>query len=416
MHQRKPLLTTTYRPAIQVTGCPSCGTFQRVPKIADSAKIICVTCREMLERSHWRNRTVTLALTLAAFTLLLPANIYPVLTTSILGASRQSHLISSATAMAGNGFPLLALVIGLFVVVFPFVRLGLLVMVLGSLHYRQRPPWLGPAFRYACDLETWAMPDVFLLGLLVAYARLKASISLEVGAGAYSFIAVGILTLFIRATLDKTLIWRQIMAEKATPANASLITCPACELVLEQHAEGHACPRCAATLHARKPDATARALALTVAGAALYLPANIYPIATLPVGFSSFSYNILGGAIELVQSQLYPYAALVIVASFAIPLMKLVGIVWCIASVELRSNKALRAKTRVYRIIEEIGRWSMVDPFVIACFVPVSEYTSLVYGRAQPAAQAFTAVVILTIFAARCFDPRLMWDRARKNP
>jgi paraquat-inducible protein A len=96
--------------------------------------------------------------------------------------------------------------------------------------------------------------------------------------------------------------------------------------------------------------------------------------------------------------------------------MKLAGIVWCIASVELRSNKALRAKTRVYRIIEEIGRWSMVDPFVIACFVPVSEYSSLVYGRAQPAAEAFTAVVILTIFAARCFDPRLMWDRARKNP
>lgn len=409
-------MTTTYKPAIQLTGCPSCGTFQRVPSISDRAAIICVTCREMLERSHWRTRTVTLALTLAAFTLLLPANIYPFLTTSILGTSRQSHLISSATAMARNGFPLLALVIGLFAVVFPFVRLGLLVLVLGSLHYRQRPPWLGRAFRYACNLETWAMPDVFLLGLLVAYARLKASISIEVGTGAYCFIAVGILTLFIRATLDKTLIWRDIMADKVTPASALLVTCPSCELVLEQHDEGKPCPRCAAIVHGRKPDAIARALALTVAGAVLYLPANIYPIATLPIGFTSFSYNILGGAIELMQSQLYPYAALVIVASFAIPMMKLAGIVWCIASVELRSNKALRAKTRVYRIIEEIGRWSMVDPFVIACFVPVSEYSSLVYGRAQPAAEAFTAVVILTIFAARCFDPRLMWDGARKNP
>jgi paraquat-inducible protein A len=260
------------------------------------------------------------------------------------------------------------------------------------------------------------MPDVFLLGLLVAYGRLKASISVEVGVGAYCFIAVGILTLFIRATLDKPLIWRLIMADSKSAPGAALVTCPACDLVLEQHAVGKPCPRCAAAVHGRKPDAIARALALTVAGAILYLPANIYPIATLPIGFTSFSYNILGGAIELMQSRLYPYAALVIIASFAIPIVKLAGIGWCIASVEMRSGKALRAKTRVYRIIEEIGRWSMVDPFVIACFVPVSEYSSLVYGRAQPAAQAFTAVVILTIFAARCFDPRLMWDRARKTP
>ncbi len=408
-------MPTTYRPATQLTGCPSCGTFQRVPEISESSAIVCVNCREMLERSHWRNRTVTLALALAAFALLLPANVFPFLTTSILGASQQSHLISSATAMAGNGFPLLAVVIGLFVVIFPFVRLALLIMVLGSMHYAQRPPWLGRAFRYACNLETWAMPDVFLLGLLVAYARLKASISIEVGTGAYCFIAVGILTLFIRATLDKSLIWRQIMADSSKAPDARLVTCPACELVLEQHAVGKPCPRCAAGVHNRKPDAVARALALTVAGAILYLPANIYPIASLPIGFTSLRYNILGGAIELLQSHLYPYAALVIVASFAIPMMKLAGIAWCIASVELRSSKALRAKTRVYRIIEEIGRWSMVDPFVIACFVPVSEYSSLVYGRAQPAAQAFTAVVILTIFAARCFDPRLMWDRARKT-
>jgi paraquat-inducible protein A len=67
-------------------------------------------------------------------------------------------------------------------------------------------------------------------------------------------------------------------------------------------------------------------------------------------------------------------------------------------------------KTRVYRVVEEIGRWSMVDPFVIACFVPVMQFNTFIYGRAEAAAPAFAGVVILTMIAARMFDPRLMWD------
>ena len=81
------------------------------------------------------------------------------------------------------------------------------------------------------------------------------------------------------------------------------------------------------------------------------------------------------------------------------------------------SARALRTKTRLYHVVEEVGRWSMVDPFVIACFVPVMQYNNLIYGRAEPAATPFTLVVVLTIIAARCFDPRRMWDAAaRANP
>jgi paraquat-inducible protein A len=373
-----------------------------------------VTCHSKIERVMGCSQTAALALSIAALALLIPANLMPFLTTSILGASRESLLATSSTAMVANGYPLLAIAIGLFVVVLPFIRFALLVCVLGALHKNRHPPWLGRAFRWACELQTWSMPDVFLLGLAVAYARLKASIDVEVGLGAYCFIAVGILALLVRATLDRARVWRAIYPDPTHEKREPLMTCPGCEMVLPLSMDGQHCPRCAARLHRRKPENMGRALALTLAGALLYFPANIYPIATIPVGLSSLSYNILGGAIELLQNNLYALAALVIVASFAIPLLKLVGLTWCIASVKRRSSKWLRQKTWVYRVVEEIGRWSMVDPFVIACFVPVSSYSSLVRGHAEPAAQAFTAVVIITIFAARCFDPRTMWDRARK--
>jgi paraquat-inducible protein A len=83
-----------------------------------------------------------------------------------------------------------------------------------------------------------------------------------------------------------------------------------------------------------------------------------------------------------------------------------------VASVLTRSRRFLVAKTRAYRLVEEIGRWSMIDPFVIGAFVPVMQYNDFVYARPEPAAVAFTAVVIVTMLAARLFDPRLMWDAA----
>jgi paraquat-inducible protein A len=124
---------------------------------------------------------------------------------------------------------------------------------------------------------------------------------------------------------------------------------------------------------------------------------------------------VLGGVVDLARSHLLGLALLVFGASFAIPLLKMVGLTWCIVSVLRRSNRNLVGKTWAYRIIEEIGRWSMVDPLTIACFVPVLHFNALIDGRAEPAATPFAAVVILTTLASKCFDPRLMWDAAERS-
>ena len=393
--------------------CPDCGTLQRMPAVPAEGVVNCVRCRTVLERSSGRSLDAALACAASGLLLLIPANLAPFLTTSVLGVSRQSILSSSATAMLQNGWPTLALVIGLFVVVLPFFRFGLLTAVLGSLRLKLRPGWLGPAFRWANTLQVWAMPDVFLLGLAVAYARLKSSIAVEVGVGAKCFIAVGVLALFMRAVLDKTAVWRAISPDRERVAGTDALTCTACELPLPASMEGCACPRCAARLQRRKPESLGRAAALTLGALILYIPANLYPLATLPIGLTPTKYTVLEGVIDLAQAGLLGLALLVFCASFAIPFLKLVGLGWCMTSVLRRSARGLVFKTRLYHVVEEVGRWSMVDPFVIACFVPVMQYNSLIYGRAEAAAVPFTGVVVLTMIAARCFDPRRMWDAAR---
>jgi paraquat-inducible protein A len=136
---------------------------------------------------------------------------------------------------------------------------------------------------------------------------------------------------------------------------------------------------------------------------------------TLPIHYALVSYTVMGGVIDLIDARMLGLALIVFVASFAIPLLKLVGLVWCISSVLRRSRRRLRLKTKLYHLVDAVGRWSMVDPLVIACFVPVTQYNTALASRAEPAAPAFTAVVLLTVVAARAFDPRLMWDAARER-
>jgi len=398
-----------------VIGCPECGTCQELAPLAFGDTLYCVTCQSPLERRTGQSLTVALCCASATLLLLVPANTETFLTTEAFGISRHSYLSSTASSILDGGWPWLALAIFLFVVVFPIVRFALLTMVLGHLHLQRHRRWLGRAFRWANNLETWAMPDVFLLALAVTYVRIKAVISVHVGDGAIYLMIAGVLALLTRAVLDKAAVWQAIAPDRSPADPRTAIACTACDLLVDAAREDTHCPRCAAVLRRRQVESLPITFALTVAALLLYIPANLYPIATLPIHYRPTSYTVLGGVLDLADAGFYGLALLVFTASFTIPVLKLVGLGWCALSVLTRSRRHLVAKTRVYRIVEEIGRWSMVDPFVIGCLAPVLNYNTLIHGGAGPAALPFTAVVVLTIFSAKTFDPRLMWDAARSR-
>ena len=396
-------------------GCQECGTRQTLPPLEGNGAIVCATCRSTLERSGGRSLSAALACSSATFLLLIPANLQTLLTSNALGVSRHSVLASTADSALKGGWPLLALVVLLCVVVLPIVRFGLLTLVLGSIYLDRPRAQLGRMFRWANMLETWAMMDVFLLAFAVAYVRLEAAISVHLGLGALAMIAAAVLSLFTRAVLDKAAVWRAIAPDTAPPDALSAVACTQCDLLVAADRIGSPCPRCAAPLRHREPASISITLALTAAALLLYIPANIYPLATLPIHFRPRSYTVLRGVLDLFDAGFYVLALLVFTASFAIPVLKLIGLAWCVQSVVFRSSRHLVTKTRVYRIVEEVGRWSMVDPFVIGIAAPVLDYSDMLHGGPGPAALPFTMVVVLTVISAKAFDPRLMWDAARSR-
>lgn len=373
----------------------------------------CTVCRSELERQTGRSLDLALALSCATFLLLIPANLTTFLTTAALGAVRESRLISGPAELWREGWPLLGLLVALVVIVAPLLRFALLTAALGALRLRRRDRWIGPVFRLADHLQPWAMADVALLALWIAYARLSATVPTSLGLGSRCFVAAGLFCLFTRAALNKRAIWRQIRRQRPLAPSRPVIACETCGYVAPARAARRRCARCAARLFDRKPEAAARAAAFTLAGLLLYLPANLFPMATIPIGLEPSSYTVLEGVKDLFGARLYGLGVLVFSASFAVPLLKLGALAWFLVSLLARSSAALITKTRLYVVVEEIGRWSMVDPLVIACFVPVMQFNSKLFGRAGPAAVAFSAVVVLTMLATRAFDPRRLWDAKR---
>ncbi len=394
-----------------VLSCRHCGTIQDAP-LDRQGVLDCGVCGVGLERFTGRSLDAALATAIAALLFLVAANGLTFLTTRIFGAAEHSRLISSCTVLWQEGWPALSVVIGLFAIVLPIVRFSLLTVVLGALRLGLRPPWLGGVFRWSNSLQTWAMADVFLLAFLIAYARLAATIAVSLGPGALCFIAAGLLTLLTRATLDKKAVWRMILPQPSVDVEGRTLSCEGCELLMPVRWSRRPCPRCGERLRPRKLNAVGRASALLLAGVIFYAPANILPFATIPINFTPTAYNIIGGVKDLFEAGLYGLAALVFFASFLIPVLKLTALAWFIHSVRAHSSNRLVMKTRLYQVVEEIGRWSMVDPLTIACFVPIVQYNTLLSGRAEGAAPFFAGVVILTIFASKAFDPRLMWDVA----
>lgn len=201
-----------------------------------------------------------------------------------------------------------------------------------------------------------------------------------------------------------------------TAAELSLIGCHDCGLVVrvpDPDAPGVAlCPRCGAHLHTRKVRSLQRTWALLIAATILYLPANLLPIMTTIYAGYERSDTILSGVVHLAQQGFWPLAALVFFASILVPILKIVGLSYLLFSVHRHSRRKAVRRTRIYRLVEGIGRWSMVDIYVISILVALVKLGTIASVEAKPGALFFAAVVVITMLAAGSFDPRLIWDRS----
>lgn len=200
-----------------------------------------------------------------------------------------------------------------------------------------------------------------------------------------------------------------------TASNLGAVTCHSCGKIWRVTLSENNCPHCNARLYHRKPNSISRCWAYLIAACLMYIPANLMPIMITKTLFDTEKSTILSGIIYFWVSGEWSLAVIVFIASFLVPLLKMFSLMFLLIATQLASSWGLRQRTQLYKILEFVGRWSMLDVFVVALLVGLVQipgYASIVPGAGIV---AFSAVVVLTMLASMSFDPRLAWDALEKT-
>jgi paraquat-inducible protein A len=192
-------------------------------------------------------------------------------------------------------------------------------------------------------------------------------------------------------------------------ASQNLSSCHMCLKLAD--ASNHRCPRCGSKMHLRKANSLQRTVALLVTASILYIPANLLPIMITDQLGVPLESTIMGGIILLIKLNSIPVAAVIFIASIMVPLSKLLALYYLCWSVAHGPPSGHKQRTVLYRLAESIGKWSMIDVFVVAILVALVQLGEVLAIRPGTACLSFAGVVIITIIAAESFDPRLIWEQ-----
>jgi paraquat-inducible protein A len=409
----------------RLRACRGCDWVVSLPALQPGDKADCPRCGHTLARRYYRPAQRSMAFALAALTALIIAVVFPFASFEIPGFGGSIDLGQTASTLIGFRQPLVAIVVTLTIIVLPALYLcSLIWLQLGLLRGRLLP-WAHTVSRALTHLTPWMMADVFIVGALVSLIKIAGSVDIALGAGFYAFCGFAVLLLFTTQSMDADWIWFALAGEPLAPEGAqrgrtaapqALTGCVTCGLLNKLDAQGRGrCRRCHDVLHVRVPHSLQRTSALLAAAALMYLPANLYPIMTTVNLGRAMDNTILGGVFELWRSGSWPIALIIFAASIVVPLTKLIVLAWLCLATQFGTGGHAATRTRLYRVTEFVGRWSMVDVFAVALMVALIRGGTLMAINPGPAALAFCSVVVLTMLAALTFDPRLLWD-ARAAP
>ncbi|MDN7180236.1 paraquat-inducible protein A [Caballeronia sp. SEWSISQ10-4 2] len=414
--------------AARLIACHECDLLQRETALASGGTARCRRCGAALYKRPPANVDGALALTLAAMVLFVVANTFPIVGLSVNGTLVETTLFGAVHVLYDDGvWPIAGLVFAT-TLLMPLLDMAAVTYVLLPLrtgHVPRRPDIVLRVLRH---VTPWGMIEVLILGMLVALVKLAAIASVVPGIAMWAFGAVMLLLAAAASTFDPHDIWTridtarsaasasapagQISASAPTAARSGLFVCHDCGLLSKpaSHAHEGRCPRCGAGLHFRKPESIARTWAFVIAAVILYVPANLLPVMDTSSLFGAQTDTIMSGVVYLWTSGSWPLAIIVFIASIAVPMLKIIALVFLVLTAQLRWRWLPERRTRIYRLVELVGRWSMLDIYVITILVALVQFNALATIKAGPGAIAFGAVVVLTMFAAMSFDPRLIWD------
>jgi paraquat-inducible protein A len=352
--------------------CRDCGALQSVPDRAPAPRAACFRCGARLVCAGNDRRDQAQAFTLAAIPLFAVANLFPLLQMEGAGEITRVTLVGAARALWDQGLPALAALVLLTTIALPALQLLATTTLLFWPRRRTAPALLARVIEV---IRPWTHIEILLLGILVAFGKLATLFHVTPGIGLGGL--VGFLALERLA----------LACQRGTQPPAAR----------------------------RARDSLARSGAFLIAAAILFVPANLLPVMTTHTLLRAHSDTILSGVVALWRDGSWPLSTLVFVASIVVPGLKILALAVLTVSTHAGSAWRRGERARLYRLIESIGRWSMLDVFVMALLAALV-HSQVAGVEIHTGARAFASVVVLTMLSSISFDPRLIWAREKGQP
>ncbi|KLV03784.1 paraquat-inducible protein A [Photobacterium aquae] len=385
--------------------CPGCD-LPVLPKVAQHGQsAYCPRCKTRLYRGGSRLFSAELAIALACLILFIPAHIFPMITIRLFGVMIPATIVSGTFTLAPE-FPLVA---GLILFCSSIAPLLVCLSVLGAQYGLQRRQfrlfksslWIIEHFKY------WAMFDVFLVSLAISCFKVQDYADIFVGPGLYSLVILQILLSLLLTRISINHYWEAWQPETDHKRESITHHCHTCHMSQSKHDH---CVRCHTPLHKRMPHSIQKTWAYLIAASIFIFPANLYPISIFLNNGKRAEDTIFSGVASLIKQDMHGIAIIIFVASIVVPLAKILGLALILLMIQFKRKVNHLLRMRVYRFIQWIGKWSMMDLFVISIMVALIDREQLLDFTPGPGAIAFGVVVVLTMLAAESLDSRLIWD------
>lgn len=398
--------------------CSQCDMLVALPHLEHRHKANCPRCGTTLTTSWDEPRRRPTAYVLVALFMLLLANLFPFISMNVAGVKSEIELLEIPSVMFSEDYASLGTFFLLFVQLVPAFCLITILLLVNQV----KIPYRLKTFlaRVLFTLKTWGMAEIFLAGVLVSFVKLMAYGDVGVGSSFLPWCLFCLLQLRTFQCVDRRWLWDDIgsmpmlsqpLKPGITGIQQGLRSCSCCTAILP--ADLYECPRCHSKGHVRRKNSLQWTVALLVTSIMLYLPANIMPIMITDLLGDKMPSTIIAGVILLWSEGSYPVAMVIFIASILVPTLKMIAIAWlCLDANGLkRRHRDSERMHLIYEVVEFVGRWSMIDVFVIAVLSALVRIGGLMNIYPAIGALMFALVVIMTMFSAMTFDPRLSWDR-----
>ncbi|MGK7246062.1 membrane integrity lipid transport subunit YebS [Buttiauxella agrestis] len=393
-------------PQARYQRCPQCDTLFSLPLVKSSQSAYCPRCDAKVY--HGRDWSLTrLAAMAVAMLLLMPvAFSEPLVRIYLLGTRIDANLFQGIWQMTSQGNPLTAAMV-------MFCAVGAPATLVAGIAYLYFGHILGmnlrPVLLMLEKLKEWVMLDIYLVAIGVACIKVREFAFIQPGVGLVAFIALVILSLLTLIHLNMEQLWSRFYPQRPPRAwNPQLRVCLGCHFTGVPDNRGR-CPRCHVPLRVRRRHSLQKSWAALIGSLVFLLPANLLPISILYVNGSRQEDTILSGILSLASSNV-AVAAVVFIASILVPFTKVIVLISLLVSIHFKCEKGLKTRITLLRFITWIGRWSILDLFVISLTMSLVNRNQLLAFTMGPAAFYFGAAVILTILAVEWLDSRLLWD------